>query len=125
MPTGSGPQQALYAWWVTAIFQPRDEAVEGTPVSDLDPDWVRASTLRPADLLPETRQPGQSPEEYGFSLALEADLDGDGRPDFRCAETFWIEEMIDPRETRPLLCEFANLAAPLRRAGRSMHHMRP
>ena len=25
-----------------------------------------------------------------------------------------IEEIIDPRDTRPLLCEFANLAAPLR-----------
>jgi len=38
---------------------------------------------------------------------------------FRTAETFWVEEIIDPAETRPLLCEFANLAAPLReRRGR-------
>ncbi len=27
-----------------------------------------------------------------------------------------IEEIIDPRDTRPLLCEFANLAAPRRAA---------
>ncbi len=27
--------------------------------------------------------------------------------------------MIDPRETRALLCEFANLVAPLREPGRS------
>jgi hypothetical protein len=27
------------------------------------------------------------------------------------AEAFGIEEIIDPRDTRPLLCEFANLAA--------------
>jgi len=33
---------------------------------------------------------------------------------FRTAEKFWVEEIIDPAETRPLLCEFANLAAPLR-----------
>ncbi len=47
------------------------------------------------------------------------------RSPFRSAETFWVEEIIDPRDTRPLLCEFANLTAPLRRAGPSAHHMRP
>ncbi|HEU4367538.1 MAG TPA: carboxyl transferase domain-containing protein [Methylomirabilota bacterium] len=47
------------------------------------------------------------------------------RSPFRSAETFWIEEIIDPRETRPLLCDFANLAAPLRRPGPSTHRMRP
>lgn len=29
---------------------------------------------------------------------------------FRTAEQFLVEDIIDPRETRPLLCEFANLA---------------
>ena len=29
---------------------------------------------------------------------------------FRTAEKFLIEDIIDPRETRPLLCEFVNLA---------------
>lgn len=29
---------------------------------------------------------------------------------FRTAENFLIEDIIDPRETRPLLCEFVNLA---------------
>ena len=29
------------------------------------------------------------------------------RSPFRSAEAFWIEEIIDPRDTRPLLCEFA------------------
>jgi acetyl-CoA carboxylase carboxyltransferase component len=47
------------------------------------------------------------------------------RSPFRSAETFWIEEIIDPRETRPLICDFANLAAPLRRPGPSSHPMRP
>jgi acetyl-CoA carboxylase carboxyltransferase component len=47
------------------------------------------------------------------------------RSPFRSAETFWIEEIIDPRATRPLLCEFAALAAPLREPGPSMHRMRP
>ncbi len=32
------------------------------------------------------------------------------RSPFRSAERFGIEDIIDPRETRPLLCEFADLA---------------
>jgi acetyl-CoA carboxylase carboxyltransferase component len=47
------------------------------------------------------------------------------RSPFRSAEAFWIEEIIDPRATRPLLCEFAELAAPLREPGPSTHRMRP
>jgi acetyl-CoA carboxylase carboxyltransferase component len=47
------------------------------------------------------------------------------RSPFRSAETFWIEEIIDPRATRPLLCEFAQLSAPLREPGPSSHRMRP
>ena len=39
------------------------------------------------------------------------------RSPFRTAEAFDIEEIIDPRDTRPLLCEFANLVAPVRKAG--------
>jgi acetyl-CoA carboxylase carboxyltransferase component len=47
------------------------------------------------------------------------------RSPFRSAETFWIEEIVDPRDTRPLLCEFANLVAPLRQPGASTHRIRP
>jgi acetyl-CoA carboxylase carboxyltransferase component len=47
------------------------------------------------------------------------------RSPFRSAEAFLIEEIIDPRDTRPLLCEFANMAAPLRTPGQSMFTMRP
>ena len=47
------------------------------------------------------------------------------RSPFRTAEAFLIEDIIDPRDTRPLLCEFANVAAPLRRLGPSRFAMRP
>jgi acetyl-CoA carboxylase carboxyltransferase component len=47
------------------------------------------------------------------------------RSPFRTAETFGIEDIIDPRETRPLLCEWANLVAPIRRPGRFLHGYRP
>jgi acetyl-CoA carboxylase carboxyltransferase component len=43
----------------------------------------------------------------------------------RSAEKFDIEEIIDPRDTRRLLCEFAGLAAPLRTPGRSAFGLRP
>ena len=47
------------------------------------------------------------------------------RSPFRTAEAFLVEEIIDPRDTRPLLCEFANLTAPLRAAGPVAMPMRP
>jgi len=84
---------------------------------------------------------GSLPLEGGIEAAYRAELDAAADPDaklaeiearltklrspFRSAETFWIEEIIDPRETRPLLCDFAGLAAPLRRPGPSTHRMRP
>jgi acetyl-CoA carboxylase carboxyltransferase component len=43
----------------------------------------------------------------------------------RGAERFDVEEIIDPRDTRRLLCEFAELAAPLRTPGRSSFGLRP
>jgi hypothetical protein len=36
-----------------------------------------------------------------------------------------VEEIIDPRDTRKLLCEFANLAEPLRTPGPRAFSMRP
>jgi acetyl-CoA carboxylase carboxyltransferase component len=84
---------------------------------------------------------GSLPLEGGIEAAYRAEIDAATDPQskleeiegrlqklrspFRSAETFWIEEIIDPRETRPLLCEFANLAAPLREPGPSQHRMRP
>ena len=40
------------------------------------------------------------------------------------AERYDIEEIIDPRDMRWLLCEFAELAAPLRTLGRSLFGVR-
>jgi acetyl-CoA carboxylase carboxyltransferase component len=47
------------------------------------------------------------------------------RSPFRTAEAFGVEEIIDPRDTRRLLCEFANLAAPMRRTGPRAFGYRP
>jgi acetyl-CoA carboxylase carboxyltransferase component len=47
------------------------------------------------------------------------------RSPFRTAETFWVEEIIDPRDTRRLLCEFADLAQPLLSPKPSELRMRP
>src|SRR5207247_10571718 len=80
---------------------------------------------------------GSLPLEGGIEAAYRAELDAAPDPKerlaeiearltklrspFRSAETFWIEEIIDPRNTRPLLCEFADLEAPLRRTGPAVH----
>jgi len=84
---------------------------------------------------------GSLPLEGGIEAAYRADIDAADDPvakkaeieerldklrsPFRSAEAFWIEEIIDPRKTRPLLVEFANLAAPLRTPGRVSFGMRP
>ena len=65
-----------------------------------------------------------APDRAGKIADIEAKLNRLRSP-FRTAEAFWVEEMIDPRETRPLLCEFANLAAKLRRPGQVAFGMRP
>ncbi|QQS11679.1 MAG: methylmalonyl-CoA carboxyltransferase [Rhodospirillales bacterium] len=83
---------------------------------------------------------GSLPLEGGIEAAYRADIDAapdpkakldeiEGRLNklrspFRSAEAFWIEEIVDPRDTRRLLCEFANLAAPVR-GGEARYWMRP
>ena len=47
------------------------------------------------------------------------------RSPFRTAEPFWVEEIIDPRDTRRLLCEFSRLAEPLLTPGPAAFTMRP
>jgi acetyl-CoA carboxylase carboxyltransferase component len=84
---------------------------------------------------------GSLPVEGGIEAAYRAELDAAPdrekrraeieerlnryRSPFRTAETFLVEEIIDPRDTRPLLCEFANLAAKLREPGPVATPMRP
>ncbi|MGJ5043721.1 MULTISPECIES: acyl-CoA carboxylase subunit beta [unclassified Bradyrhizobium] len=76
---------------------------------------------------------GSLPLEGGIEAAYRAEIDAAQDPKaklkeieerltklrspFRSAEKFWVEEIIDPRKTRALLCEFARLAEPLRTPG--------
>jgi acetyl-CoA carboxylase carboxyltransferase component len=84
---------------------------------------------------------GSLPLEGGIEAAYRAEIDGAADPKaklgeiedrlnklrspFRTAERFWVEEMIDPRNTRPLLCEFARLAEPVRTPGEVRFKIRP
>ena len=84
---------------------------------------------------------GSLPLEGGIEAAYRADLDASPDPKaklaeiedrlnklrspFRSAETFWVEEIIDPRDTRKLLCEFVHLAEPLLTPGPASFTMRP
>jgi hypothetical protein len=47
------------------------------------------------------------------------------RSPFRTAEAFWVEEIIDPRRTRRLLCEFAELAQKMLEPGQTAFPPRP
>jgi acetyl-CoA carboxylase carboxyltransferase component len=64
-----------------------------------------------------------APDPEAARAQLHAALEAFRSP-FKTAEAFLVEEIIDPRETRPLLCEFAQLAAPLRRPGPRARGMR-
>ncbi len=76
---------------------------------------------------------GSLPLEGGIEAAYRAELEAAADPEslraeiddrmnairspFNTAAAFGVEEIIDPRDTRRFLCEFADLAAPLRRPG--------
>ena len=84
---------------------------------------------------------GSLPLEGGIEAAYRADIDAAPDPTakrieieerlnrlrspFRTAEAFWVEEIIDPRDTRRLLEEFADLAEPLLTPGETRFPMRP
>jgi propionyl-CoA carboxylase beta chain len=69
---------------------------------------------------------GSLPLEGGIEVAYKSELEAADDPEahlaairerldkvrspFRTAEAFMVEDVIDPRDTRPLLCEFAELA---------------
>jgi acetyl-CoA carboxylase carboxyltransferase component len=84
---------------------------------------------------------GSLPVEGGIEAAYKADIAAAPDPEkrfaeieakleqlrspLRSAEAFIPEEIIDPRDTRPLLCEFAEMAAPLRVPGPRSFGFRP
>lgn len=86
---------------------------------------------------------GSLPLEGGIEAAYKRDLAASPDPDalrreleerfnavrspFRTAEAFGIEHIIDPRETRPILCEWVEMAYELEstRLGPRLHGFRP
>lgn len=72
------------------------------------------------------RQIEAADDPDGFRAEIESRLDGFTSP-LRTAEAFGIEEIIDPRDTRPLLCEWLETAWRLlpSRLGPTRRGMRP
>lgn len=84
---------------------------------------------------------GSLPIEGGLEVAYKAEIEGADDPErkraeieqrvrsltspFRSAEAFVIEDIIDPRETRARLVNFANLSARLREPGQQSFGIRP
>ena len=65
-----------------------------------------------------------SPDPEAKRAEIEARLEAFQAP-VRTAEAFGVEDIIDPRETRRYLTQFANMAAPLRSMGRPKFGYRP
>jgi len=84
---------------------------------------------------------GSLPLEGGIEAAYRAEIDAAADPKaklaeiedrlnrlrspFRTAETFWVEQIIDPRDTRTRLSEFVRLARPLLTPGKASFTLRP
>ncbi len=84
---------------------------------------------------------GSLPMEGGIEAAYKRELEAHPDPEarlqeirawaealrspFRTAESFFAEEIIDPRDTRPLLCEWISLAQRMLETGPSRFSMRP
>jgi acetyl-CoA carboxylase carboxyltransferase component len=84
---------------------------------------------------------GSMPVEGGVEAAYRAEIEAAPDPEakraeiearlnkvrspLRSAEHFLIEEMIDPRDTRRILCDFVTLTAKLRGVGRTTTAARP
>lgn len=84
---------------------------------------------------------GSLPMEGGIEAAYKRDIENHPDPEarlaeirawaealrspFRTAESFYAEEIIDPRDTRPLLCEWVALAQRMLETGPSSFGMRP
>jgi acetyl-CoA carboxylase carboxyltransferase component len=84
---------------------------------------------------------GSLPLEGGIEAAYRAEIDAADdkeaelekiekrlqalRSPFRTAEAFWVEEIIDPRDTRPLLADFARLAVRAGKPGERRFSIRP
>ncbi|MEE2778150.1 MAG: carboxyl transferase domain-containing protein [Acidobacteriota bacterium] len=64
-------------------------------------------------------------EDYDARLATIKERLNRVRSPFRSAEYFEIEEIIDPRETRPILCRWASLVAGSRSTGPQAFTYRP
>ena len=65
-----------------------------------------------------------APDPAAKRAEIEARLEAFQAP-VRTAEAFGVEDIIDPRETRRYLTQFASMAAPLRQVGRPKFGYRP
>jgi acetyl-CoA carboxylase carboxyltransferase component len=84
---------------------------------------------------------GSLPVQGGLEVAYRAEIEGAADPaakmaeieerlrllrsPFRSAEAFNMDEIIDPRDTRKVICDFARVSAGARKAGRPHYGYRP
>ena len=87
--------------------------------------WVRAIAMAMAMVIGSACVSVWAAEDPKAKLAEIEDRLNKLRSPFRSAEKFWVEEIIDPRKTRSLLCDFARLAAPVLTPGKVSFKIRP
>lgn len=88
-------------------------------------DWGSLPIEGGLEVAYRTELAGLEGETYAHELATIRERLNRYRSPFRSAEVFEIDEVIDPRDTRAVLCRWATLVAPTRRAGPVSWTFRP
>lgn len=72
------------------------------------------------------RDLANAPDPEGLRRQIEEELNRVRSP-FRTAEAFGVEDIIDPRDTRPLLCDWVELASEVeaQQLGPKLRGIRP
>jgi acetyl-CoA carboxylase carboxyltransferase component len=88
-------------------------------------DWGSLPIEGGLEVAYRTELAGLEGEAFDAEVAKIRDRLNHFRSPFRSTEPFEIDDVIDPRDTRPLLCRWANLVAPTRQTGRQAFTYRP
>ncbi|HAA03111.1 MAG TPA: hypothetical protein DCE18_07045 [Syntrophobacteraceae bacterium] len=90
-PRSDGREPTSYAWWVALEFKPMDTAIEGIPVQQIRPDWIRASILTKESIPPKAFQEDggrDSMADARVAFSRDGDFNGDGIPDKAVVGTY-------------------------------------
>jgi hypothetical protein len=83
-PRSTEKEPSAMAWWVAIQFKPADTSIEGIPVTQIRPNWARASVLTKDSIPPQTVEEDEghdTMDDAGAVFSCDGDFNADGVPD--------------------------------------------